>query len=818
MSPLPPGEGGAKRRVREGRGEGGLPLVFLSLAFAALALFRAGPALAQEAPAALAQEAPLPERGGIGEIRVEGNQRTEAEQIYLIVRTRVGEPVSRETLAQDVRDLYGLGLYSDIAVDVTESAGGYVVTFQVTERPSVAEVKIEGTDEIKEIDIEETIGISANTVFTDAKIEAAKKRILAKYAEKGYYLAQVDVRTERDEERNQVHITFHIEEGEPVHVRWIEFKGNKAFGSAKLKTLDGLLTTEEGLFSWATDSGKYQAEALDEDVQRLTLFYMDEGYLEVRIGRPSTQLTRDRKSIYITIPIEEGPRFKIGKLAVAGDLLWPAPELLEGLATREGDFFSRRKVVDDSQKLSNRYGDESYAFANVVPDSRVWEEGGRHYVDITFTIEKGEPVSVNRILIAGNVKTRDKVIRREMRIVEGAKFNRTLFDRSKQRIQRLGFFEEVTYALERVPGARDRVNVKFEVKERPTGSVQVGAGFSSLDKFFAQAQISQANLFGRGQRLEFQGQVGGRLQSLSVTFEDPRVFDTYWSGSVSGFTLRRTDVGFETATDGGQLRVGYELTELSPLLEDVSASVGISFRHIKLTDSSSILSQLNLDNPLYINLDSITSSLSLYVGRVTFDDRLDPTKGTRHSVSVEYADNIFRLGLDTNRFVRYQFEGAYYHPLPAKFVGSLRWSVGLLQRGEELDSLFQERFRGGGITDLRGYSTRSVGPYQRTKSGQLYLLGGDKEFYSSAELLIPTPLSEEFRLRPVVFFDMGNVYNDSEALFSSVLMDAGFGIRWFSPLGPIRFEFGWPINNEPAHTGRNRVSGPVFNFTIGQLL
>lgn len=796
-----------------------MPLVFLSLAFAALALLRVGPALAQESPALQAPEAPTVHVAGrIRDIRVQGNQRTEAEQVHLVIRTRVGEPVSRETLAQDVRDLYALGLYSDIAVDVEEAEGGYVVTFQVAERPSVAKVKIEGADEVKDEDIEEAIGISQNTVFTDAKIEAAKKRILAKYAEKGYYLAQVDVRAERDEERNHVHLTFHIDEGEPVHVRWIEFKGNKAFSSAKLKTLDGLLTTEEGLFSWISDSGKYQEEALEQDLQRLTLFYLDEGYLLIRVGKPVTALTRDRKSIYITIPIEEGPRFKIGKLGVAGDLLWPAEELLKDLETKEGDFFSRRKVVEDAQKLSNRYGDQSYAFANVTPDSRTWEEGGRHYVDFTFLIEKGEPVSVNRILIAGNVKTRDKVIRREMRIVEGAKFNRTLFERSKQRIQRLGFFEDVAYSIERVPGARDRVNVKFEVKERPTGSVQVGAGFSSLDKFFAQAQISQANLFGRGQRLEFQGQIGGKLQSLSVTFEDPRVFDTYWSGSISGFSVRRTDVGFETATDGGSLRVGYELTELSPLLEDVSASVGISFRHIKLGDSAGILSQLNNDNPLYVNLDSITSSLSLNMARVTFNDRLDPTDGTRHFASVEYADNIFALGLDTNRFVRYQFDGSYYHRLPAKFVGSLRWSIGLLQRREQLDSLFQERFRGGGITDLRGYSTRSVGPYQRTKSGQLYLLGGDKEFYSSAEIIIPTPLSDEFRLRPVIFFDLGNVYNDNEAFFSSVLMDTGFGIRWFSPLGPIRFEFGWPLNNDPAHTGRRSVSGPVFNFTIGQLM
>ncbi|MEW6775388.1 MAG: outer membrane protein assembly factor BamA [Bdellovibrionota bacterium] len=764
-------------------------------------------------PGAFAQSDEGGSTNRVAEVRVEGNRRTEAEQVLLLVRTRAGEPIDRETIARDVKDLYALGLYSDIAVDVQRGAEGYIVTFRVTERPAVAEVEIEGEDEIDEEKIREKLALSVNTVFTEAKLEETRLKIVKLYEEEGYYLADVQAVREFDREKNNVKITFKIEENDEVKVRRIEFVGNESFSDEELKNLEFFATKEGGVFSGITGDGKFQEEALEQDIQVVTLHYLDHGYLQIKVEKPIVTLSRDRKDIFITIPLVEGPRFTVRKVEVQGDLLWPAEELVASLKTKPGEFFSRKTVLADAESLSNRYADESYAFANVDPIPHPDQEGGKHLVDLVFAIDKGVPVSIERILIVGNFKTRDKVIRREMKIAEGAKYNRSKLEESKRRIQRLGFFDKITYAPEKVPGSRDRVNVRFEVTERPTGSIQVGAGYSSLESFFAQASISQANLFGRGQRLELQAQVGGRVQSASITFRDPRVFDTYWDVSVSAFSMRRADAGFDTARDGGRLGVGYELTEFSPLLENVSASVTLSGQHIRLLDLSSSLENDNV--PVnFVNRDSVTTSISFSISHDTLNDLFDPTDGTRHTARLEFADNIFFIGRDTNDFLRYRLTGDYFFPMPADFVFILKWDLGLFDRREKSDILFQERFRGGGIANLRGYSPQSVGFYRRGNINVPYNMGGDKELYFTSEVLVP--LLQEARLKLALFADAGGVYSDQDALLNYILADVGFGIRWFSPLGPIRFEFGWPLVQNEDYTGRDKVSGPVFSLSIGQ--
>ncbi|MCB0220985.1 MAG: outer membrane protein assembly factor BamA [Chrysiogenetes bacterium] len=746
-------------------------------------------------------------------IEVRGNQRTEAEQVLLVITSTKGQPIDRETIAKDVKKLFGLGLYEDIRVEAEQSEDGYRLIFIIKERPAVASVEVEGEDEIKEKEILEAIDISENSVFTEQKLEDARRRVLKLYEEEGYFIADVEVKREFDSSRNQVSLRFVISENAEVQVRRVEFVGNEVYSDEELRNVTGILTKERNWLSWIGSDGKYREELFKQDMLVWTFFYHDHGYLEVEFGDPIIELSRDRKELFITVPVTEGPQFTIGEVNVRGDLLWPAEEILEPVETKPGTIFSRSKIIADADKIANRYADESYAFANVTPIPRTYEKDGQHLVDLDVVIDKGNKFKVGRIIIVGNVKTRDNVIRREMRLAEGEDYNRTKLEKSKQRITRLGFFEAVNYSPERIPGSYDHVNIKIEVTERPTGSINVGAGFSSLDQFFAQAQISQANLFGRGHRMELQAQVGGRLQSFSFSFTNPRVMDSYWALGFSVFALRRQDVNFDREQHGGSVSIGYELSELWEPLEDVSAGLALGVTRIRIRDQS--FAALSTP-PGTINPDTLTTSLTLSISHDTRNDRIEPTRGMYHAASVEFAENLFDLSRDTNDFLRYSLKGNYYYELPLNFVLVGKWNYGLLDRRERSDPLVQERFFGGGPNNLRGFNARSVGPYQNN-SGQLFLLGGDKEFYSAVELLISTPWTDKVNLRPVVFFDAGDVYGDNEHLFSSILLDAGVGLRWRSPLGPIRFEFGWPLNNNYEHTGRTSVNGPVFQFLIGQL-
>lgn len=749
----------------------------------------------------------------ITDIEVRGNQRTEVDQVLLVISSAEGQVIDRETIAEDVRKVFGLGLYQDIRVETEQADGGYRLIFIVKERPAVAGVEISGEDEIDEKEILEAIDISENSIFTEQKLEEARRRVLQLYEEEGYFIADVEVRREYDSARNQIGLRFVISENAEVQVRRVEFVGNEVYSDEELRNVEGIFTKERNWLSWLGGDGKYREELFKQDLVVWTFHYHDNGYLEVEFGDPIIELSRDRKELFITIPVEEGPQFTVGEMRVSGDLLWPAEEILEPIETKPGTIFSRSKIIADTDKIANRYADEAYAFANVTPIPRTYEKDGEHLVDLDFIIDKGSKFKIGRILIVGNVKTRDNVIRREMRLAEGEDYNRTKLEKSKQRMTRLGYFESVTYSPERIPGERDKVNIRFEVTERPTGSLNVGAGFSSLDQFFAQAQISQANLFGRGHRMDLQAQVGGRLQSFSLSFTNPRVLDSYWQLGFSVFALRRQDVNFDREQQGGSVTVGYELSELWEPLEDVTTGLTLGVTRIRIRDQS--FAAL-FTPPGTINPDSLTTSVTLSVSHDTRNDRIEPTNGTLHTASVEFAENLFNLSRDTNDFLRYRFRGAYYHELPLGFVLVGKWNYGLLDRRERTDPLIQERFFGGGPNNLRGFNARSIGPYQNN-SGQLFLLGGDKEFYSAIELLISTPWTDKVNLRPVVFFDAGDVYGDDEHVFSSILMDAGVGVRWRSPLGPIRFEFGWPLNNNVDHTGRSQVSGPVFQFLIGQL-
>lgn len=754
----------------------------------------------------------------IAEIRVEGNRRTEKEQVLLVISSRVGEPIDRETIAGDVRRLYDLGVYDDVVVEAERTAQGWALIFRVKERPSIASISVEGVEQIEDDEVQQIIGIDVNSIYSEQKIQDAKKRLLDRYAQDGYYLARVDVLTERDSEKNQIRVTFRVDEGDEVYIRRIEFVGNTAFSDEELKSIENLPIQERAVFPFSfIGNATYQEELLRAYAQVLQLHFYDEGYLEARIEPPVVTLTPDLREIFITIGIKEGPRYEVAGVGVKGDLLWDESEILEWVETEAGITFSRKRLLADVDRISHRYGDEGYAFANITPQTNPYTtEEGKHLVDVTFAIDKGEPVAIDRIEIVGNMKTRDRVIRREMRIAEKERFNRTALEESRKRIERLGFFDTVSYSTEQVPGSRDRVNIRFEVVERPTGSVQIGAGFSSLDRFFAQAAISEQNLFGYGQQVQLQAQLGTQLQSVFFSFRDRRLFDSYWEGSFSVFSQRRRDFGFDKRETGGSIQIGYELTEVAPWLEDVRARGGISFRHIELIDLSSALEDLAARG--LVNRDSITFALTGQVSHNTLNNFVEPSEGMLHSASFEFADDYFVIDADVNKFVKYRLEGSYYLPVWKGIVFATRWELGLLDRREDEDPLFQERFRGGGITNLRGYDPRSVGPYLLNdvdQSGDA-LLGGDKEFYTQAEFVIPVP-PPQLRLKLVVFFDIGQVYNDNEQLFSSMLADWGFGIRWFSPLGPIRFEFGWPLVDDLDHTGERDLKGPVFNFALGQV-
>ncbi|MBW2732156.1 MAG: outer membrane protein assembly factor BamA [Deltaproteobacteria bacterium] len=744
----------------------------------------------------------------VRKISFQGNRKVEDAAMRAVLATKEGKPFLRSRLAVDARAIWAMSYFDDVRVELLGGSKGVTLVYTVKEKPAIRKIIVGGHDEIDLEKINEVLDLKKNAILDLAQIKRNVQKVRDLYTEKGFYLAEVGYRL-RKIANNRVDIIFEIVENDEVSIRHITFVGNGQLKDDEIKAVMG--TKEGGFFSFITSSGTYQESAFERDMLLITALYYDRGFINVKLSEPQVGLSADKRYMYITIHIREGKRYKLGKLGVKGDTLWPKQELLKSLKSQQGELFNRTRLGRDVMGLTNRYKNKGYAYANITPLTSI--DANKRVVDLTFDIQKGPVVTIERINVRGNTKTRDKVIRREMRIAEGDRYSQSLLERSKARVTALGFFEGVNFSTRR-GSADNRIVVNFEVKERPTGTFQIGAGFSSVESFIAQAQISQNNLFGRGQRLALQIQMSGLRQLFSLSFWEPYFLDTRVTFGFDIYNSLRAFESFNRNATGGSLTWGY------PIWDDFRVFVTYKAEMVDVsTRGGGTLfgSGLTMQIPQGVRIANLFNDGFTSSGRISFqwdrrNNRLFPSKGFFHAVWAETATPA--LG-SQNVFNRFGAFSRWYYPIWGPFVFKLNSQIGLIISSDDDGVPIFERFFTGGIQDVRGFRPRSLGPRMdvlRSPDPNASIFsfnkGGNKELVFNAE--IEFPIFQKVGIRGVIFSDAGMSFDESEAVsFEGLRHSWGFGFRWFSPIGPLRFEWGLPFS---PNLGEEPI---VFEFTIG---
>jgi len=781
----------------------------------------------------------------IGRIDVTGNRRIATNDVRSYLRLKKGEAFSAHLLRRDVRELWRSGFFDDVEIDLRQSANTVTLRLHVTERPAIAAVEFDGNDEIDDEDLSEAIEVKPETILSRPALQRATQKIRDMYAEQGYFLAEAT--TEISAERNnEVTVKFTVVEHSQVSVRRVTFIGNEEISSDELRAV--MFTGNPGIMGFGS-GGPFRQDAFERDIAMISAMYYDRGYLEVSVHTPRVMLTPDKSGIEVSLTIDEGPRYKIRQLRVFeqgadGSEVEP----LEGrralrmrVSAESGDYFNRARLLADLGEVRALYRDAGYA--NVVAEPQTKMDPTNHLVDLIIPVVRGPMVYFERIEIRGNTKTRDKVIRRQFEIVEGERFSETGMNRTRRRITALGYFERVDISTEQGT-ADDKLTVYIDVSEKPTGTFQVGAGFSSIENFIATAQIQQANLFGNGQNLALQAQLSGIRRSINLSFTEPYLLESDFSLTINLFDQLRNLNQFGQHSRGGALTVGYPLIEPEV---NVALTYNATLDEVSTNPSSTLLgggalggtaatrsgafSQLPLAN---LFNDGWTSSLRPSVSYDTRDNRLYPTSGIYMNLSTEWASSLLA---SQNKFVRHRYTGRFYVPLYKKLVLKLNSNAGMVTSPDETGVPIFARFFLGGIIDLRGFQFRTVGPrmplLRSTDPNATPIfngenIGGNLMYYQNLELELP--IFEEVGLKAVLFTDLGNSWNlegnyceaaGGSDLFPEIspCFDAkqllkvrtswGFGFRWFSPMGPLRFEWGFPFKPLPYEEPM------VFQFTIG---
>ncbi len=710
------------------------------------------------------------ERKKVVEIRVEGNRRIGVDAVLLRTKVRVGDDFSLHRVQADIREIDKMGYFEDVQVHVEDAKGGKVVVFLVKEKPTVREVVITGNDKIDTDKILEVVTIQPQSILNYQALGDTVQKIKKLYQEKGFYGAQISYEL-KELEGNQKGVVFRIQEGKKFWIKTISFEGNERFSDKELKKQ--MKTKEKDWLHWFTDSGVLDQETLKQDVERLSNFYYNQGFLKNRIGTP--RIENDEEWIYITIAVEEGDRYKIGSLRLEGDLLEPEEVMLKSLKVRQGDFFNRDLLRRDILDLTERYADRGYAYADVKPTTQV--NDAEKTVDIVLRVQQKQKVHIGRIRITGNTKTRDKVIRRELQLNEGDTFSSTALKKSNERLKALKYFEEVNVTT--TPGpTEDVVDLNVEVKEQQTGSFSVGAGYSSIDKLVGVAEITQTNLFGRGYKVRLKAEVGSKRQYYDFSFLDPYLFDTRVAMRFDLFNIEREYVEFTRRAQGGDLLFERPLDFISPRLRGL---IGYRAQEVEMRDIDKDAAQIFKEQEGRYLTSEILASL-------TWDTRnhpLYPSRGTNTALTTEFAG----LGGDT-QFVKHVISSAWYFPVVWDTVFMVRgeFGTGYGWGGKELPVF--ERFFLGGLNSIRGFKPGGVGP-RDPKTEEI--IGGDKELFFNLEYIFP--ILKKLELRGVVFADIGNAYLGSIDI-TNMRRTVGTGIRWQSPLGPIRVEIGYNLKPE----------------------
>jgi outer membrane protein insertion porin family len=728
----------------------------------------------------------------VTDIRVEGLQRTEPGTVFSYLPVRVGETMTPEKAQQALRALYATGFFADVRL---EAESGMLVVF-VQERPAIAQIDFSGMKEFEPEGVRKVLreqGLAEGRIFDRSVLGMAEQELKRQYLARGLYAADVQT-TVTPLERNRVGINIAVTEGEVAKIRGINIVGAEAFPESELL---GLLTLRTpGWLTWYTKHDRYARDKLAADLETLRSHYQNRGFLDFVIESTQVSITPDRRDIYITVNVNEGERYTVSEVRLSGQMLVPREELEKLVQLQAGDVFSREKLAASTKAIADRLGNDGYAFANANAIPEVDKE--KRSVAFNVVIDPGRRVYVRRIDVAGNTKTRDEVIRREMRQLEGAYYDASKIQLSRRRIDRTGFFAEVTVETVPVEGSADQVDVVYTVKEKPTGALLLGVGFSSVERIALSASITQANVFGTGKFLSANINSGSVNQVYSLSYLDP-----YYTvdGVSRGFDIykRVTDASslsvgpYKTDSFGGGIKFGY------PVSEQVAVDFGAALESVDLTIFET--------SPFgYLTFAAAFGTQYTYgtgtVGwtRDSRDSLITTTAGHFHRASGELAGGdlqYYRLG----------YQHQWYYPLTRTFTLHLGGEIGYAAGWSDKPLPFFKNYFAGGPGSVRGYRSFSLGPQDEFGNA----VGGNRKFVGVAEFLFPMPGAEQDKsLRLSAFLDGGQVYYN-KIDFGEIRYATGIGLFWSSPMGPLRLSWAHPLNAKDA----DRKQQLQFTFGTG---
>jgi outer membrane protein insertion porin family len=707
-------------------------------------------------------------REKIARVLFSGNKRIETDAIKRNIKTKPGDIYLVRSLTEDLKAIYSMGYFDDIRIEAEDGSEGKVITFNLKEKPAIRKILFKGNKAYKDEDIEESLNLKSGSTLNIFKVRRNIRRIEELYREKNYHNVKIDYQT-KQLEKNQADLEFIIVEGEKVLIKHIIFEGNTAYNDKKLKKL--MKTAEKGFFSWATSSGDLNLEDLDQDVATITAFYHNNGYIGAKVGDPIVEF-KDTW-IEITIKIDEGPQFRVGTVDITGDLVLPKEDLLEKLKIAKETYYNREVVRGDVLVLTDIYSDAGYAYARATP--RIDENIDELYVNITYVIEKGKQVYFENIIIGGNEKTRDKVIRRELHVYEQELFSGKRLKRSIRNLYRLDFFEDIKVNTAK-GSSDDTMILKIDVTEKATGTLSFGGGYSSVEDVFVSASINQRNLLGRGQILQVEGQIGDVTKKYIISFTEPWLYDIPLSAGFSLFKWSTDYDTYEKDSTGGSAKLSYPVFDFSRFY------LTYSYEKADIINVSEFASKSVKD----LEGENITSSITTLIRYDSRDRQFNPTEGSRHSLSVEYAGLGGNIG-----FTKLIAGTGWYIPLIKDTVGFLNGKIGFVRENSNGILPDYEKFYLGGMNSVRGFGWRDI--FLLDEDGAE--VGGEKFVQFNVELLIP--LLKDAGLVGVLFFDTGNVYGKDDSIdLGNMRESIGYGIRWFSPMGPIRLEYGYVLDEQ----------------------
>jgi len=724
----------------------------------------------------LAQELPI-----VSKIEIQGLKRIEEGAIKAKISQKIGEPVSEDKINEDIKAIFKMGYFDDVKVEIEPFEGGVKLIYNVKEKPTIVKIDFQGNKEIEDSKLKEKITITPGSIADSVLIQDNALKLKNFYEEEGYWLANV-VPVIKKYSANDVSLTYQIDEGPKIKIKKIIIEGNHRISSSKIKKV--METKEWWLFSFLSSSGYFKKAQMNTDVEKIKNLYFDNGYIKAAVAEPEISVDREKKAMTITIRVSEGDQYRVSSVDFTGNKTYDNAAIQKLITIKPESVFDKSKLEKDIQAISSLYSDNGYALVSVTPDL-VPDEKNRT-VHITLNISEGDKYRIGRIEVSGNTKTRDKVIRREIRFDEGDIFSSSKLKRTYERLNNLNYFETIDIVPK--PKYEEKVvDLDVRVKERPTGFLSIGGGYSSVDKFIATVDLTQGNLFGKGQYLKLKGELGGTSSLYEISFRDPWFLDKPIALSTGIYKTTREYIEYNKKAFGFFVGLGKDLSEYW------RGDVSYNFERATISDIRVGASPIIFDQEGTKSTSSITPTIT----RDTRDNYLDPSRGSRNSLSATFAG----LGGD-NAFVKGSVDSGWYFPLgPTAFMvrGRFGYAKGLFDKTLPL----YERFYVGGIYTVRGLGFGDAGPKDPATGDPI---GGTTQLIFNTEYIFP--ILPEMRLKGVVFFDAGNSYEDFNN-FGYLRYTTGTGLRWISPIGPIRIEWGYNLAKKPGE------SSSKFEFAFG---